>query len=156
VIVDQRLLNIRNIRKPGTGSNTNLHMVNWMQYSYAVMRLRTPFAGLTPTGAWVCLLLLGWALAGSWFGHTHVPHCESCVCDAHDEDGGGIALFAAKVEEREVCLACHLLRCLQTAFPSANAKISVLTAQEAPPSGAVLVASVPAAINSAARSPPLV
>lgn len=107
-------------------------------------------------GAWVCLLLLGWALAGSWLGHTWTPHCEGCVCHAHAEDASGVELSATSVEEREGCLACHLLRCLETASAAAAGTVPVLPVQEALLPGGALVASVPACITGSARSPPMV
>lgn len=115
-------------------------------------------SGLKPTGAWLCLLLLGWAVAGSWFGHTHVPRCDSPACHAPAENAerGRIALSSPDIEERDACLACHLLRSLQTASASAAATVPAVAAGEALPPEAVLVASVAARAKGSARSPPLV
>lgn len=122
----------------------------------AVMRSRTRPASVTTAGVWVCLLLLGWALAGSWLGHTAASHCTSGACHVDAGDPGCVALAAAAIEERDVCLACHLLRCLQTASPSAIAAVPVLASEEPLPPRTAPVASVAAGVKGSARSPPAV
>ena len=121
-------------------------------------RLGGPSAGLKPAGAWLCLLLFGWALAGSWFGHTHVPRCDSTACHALAENGerDQFVLSSPGIEESNACLACHLLRCLQTASASAAATVPAAAAEEALPPEAVLVASTAAWTHGSARAPPLV
>ena len=108
------------------------------------------------SGAWLCLLLLGWALAGSWIGHAGLTLCDGgeCYAPTPDDDGRGLALFPNAVDERDVCLACHLLRCLQTASAPATAAIGLLVVLEGLPPGVARVAEHPAGVTGSARAPP--
>jgi hypothetical protein len=124
--------------------------------SSALVRTQTSSGCLKPAGAWLCLLLLGWALAGSWLGHNAAQPCDGGVCHLHAEDVGGVALSETNVEERDVCLACHLLRCLQTATASAVSTAPVLPAQQALATETILIAAGPTWANGSARAPPLI
>lgn len=127
-----------------------------MLYNRAMFRDMPNSKGLKAIGAWACLLVLCWALAGSWFGHIHVPHCEGGACHALAEDAGETSLIAPEAGERHACLACHLLRCLQTASSLAAPTAPASAAHEALPPEAFLTASMAVCLEGSARSPPLV
>ncbi len=105
-------------------------------------------------GSWTCLLALVWALTGSWLGHTLVPHCTGGVCHTPDDGAPAVVATGTSPEERDVCLACHLLRCLQTASASAVATLPVLDARQGLRAEAAPAASLPACIQGSARAPP--
>lgn len=107
--------------------------------------------------ALACLLLLGWALPADWVGHSPESGCELFAC-CHAGRGSDTSLLADCLvtgDNHGACLACQLIRSLQTVTLTADVVVSAPALGATVAAPALEAVSLPSPTSGSPRSPPL-
>ncbi len=111
---------------------------------------------LRRSAAWACLLLTFWSLVASSSLHTCFHLCEDGAC--HDVGSRSLPALAPSVEpgheDEEACLACELMRSLQTASASRPAALVAPTVRSSVSYPSVTGAGSPIPGEPSVRGPP--